>query len=77
MTTLLEDTILEKELTITDDGEHDRFAHYYAKKDLEAAMFTGKPVKALCGKVDVPVRDFTKYPVCPTCKEIYDTLKDE
>jgi len=27
-------------------------------------------VKALCGKIWVPGRNPTRYPICPTCKEI-------
>jgi hypothetical protein len=43
-------------------------------KILESAI-TGKPVRALCGKKWTPGRDPEKFPVCPTCKEIYETLK--
>jgi len=28
----------------------------------------------LCGKVWVPSRDPQKFPVCPECKEIYESL---
>jgi hypothetical protein len=40
---------------------------------LESAL-TGEPVVALCGKVWVPGRDPNKFPVCPQCKEIYESL---
>ena len=43
------------------------------KKVVESAM-TGKAVRALCGKKWVPSRDPEKYPICPTCKEIFDSL---
>jgi Protein of unknown function (DUF3039) len=33
------------------------------------------PAVALCGKKWIPNRDPDRYPVCPTCKEIYDALK--
>jgi hypothetical protein len=39
------------------------------------AMVNGTPVVALCGKVWVPSRDPEKYPVCPECKEIWESLK--
>jgi hypothetical protein len=56
------------------DGDHDRFSHYVGKtKILESAM-TGAPVTALCGKVWVPGRDPKRYPICPTCKELYERL---
>jgi hypothetical protein len=29
----------------------------------------------LCGKVWVPVRDPARFPICPTCKEIYEGLR--
>ena len=56
--------------TDTDEGDHDRFAHYVRKDKLQESQVAGTPVRALCGKVWVPGRDPTKYPVCPTCKEI-------
>jgi hypothetical protein len=59
-----------------DDGDHDRFAHYVRKEKIVESAVTGKPVIALCGKVWVPGRDPSKFPVCPTCKEIYESLAD-
>lgn len=58
----------------TGDGDHDRFAHYVSKEDAARAYIEGTPAKALCGKVWVPSRDPEKYPICPTCKELYDGL---
>ena len=55
---------------VTDDGDHDRFAHYARKADITRAAVEGTPVVAICGKVWVPSRDPAKYPVCPTCEEI-------
>ena len=37
-------------------------------------MVFGTPVVALCGKVWVPSRNPDKYPVCPECKEIWESL---
>ena len=56
------------------DGDHERFAHYVDKNDMMNATVFGTPIKALCGKVWVPSRDPKKYPVCPECKEIYESL---
>ncbi len=61
----------------TDDGDHERFSHYVRKEKIVHSAVTGKPVKALCGKKWVPNRDPEKFPICPTCKEIYATLKKE
>ncbi len=64
----LEDPLLE-------DGDHERFAHYVKKDKLLPSAVEGTPLKALCGKKWVPSRDPGKFPVCPTCKEIYQQLR--
>jgi len=56
----------------TDDGDHERFAHYVQKDKIVESAVTGTPVVALCGKVWVPGRDPKKFPVCPDCKRILD-----
>ena len=58
-----------------EDGDHERFSHYVQKEKILKSAMTGKPVIALCGKVWTPGRDPEKFPVCPTCKEIYEKLK--
>jgi hypothetical protein len=60
----------------TADGEHERFAHYAPQDEVMQALVEGIPIVALCGKVWVPHRDPSKYPVCPTCQEIYSDLND-
>lgn len=70
-----------------DDEDHERFTHIvlegYTPKDGEfvaldnsvvGAMINATPVMALCGKVWVPGRDPQKYPICPTCKEIAQSM---
>jgi len=59
---------------VTDDGDHDRYAHYVRKADATRAAVEGVPVRALCGKVWIPNRDPAKYPVCPECNKIRDRL---
>jgi len=56
------------------DGDHERFAHYVQKNKIVESSVMGTPLVALCGKVWVPSRDPKRYPVCPTCKEIYEQL---
>lgn len=74
-------TTLERELEeLTqniDPGDHERFSHYVKKEQILESAVTGKPVKALCGKMWTPGRDPEKFPVCPACKEIYQKLRDE
>jgi hypothetical protein len=57
------------------DGDHERFAHYVPKDRIVESAVTGTPVVALCGKVWVPSRDPSKFPVCPDCQRIYDGME--
>lgn len=69
------DTLLEEETRLTwSDGDHDRFAHYVRKEKILESALSGEPVIALCGKVWVPGRDPSRFPVCPQCKAIYEGL---
>jgi Protein of unknown function (DUF3039) len=83
---LVTSTITET-TTQVDEGDHERFTHiilegYTPKKgdfvslgnSVVEGMINGTPVKALCGKVWVPGRDPHKYPLCPTCKELAESL---
>ncbi len=68
-------SVLEREQTVpevAEPGDHERFSHYAQKDKITEAMVLGTPVVALCGKVWVPSRDPQRFPVCPTCKAIYD-----
>lgn len=67
----LEELIAQEQL---EDGDHERFSHYVQKEKILESALSGKPVIALCGKVWTPGRDPEKFPVCPTCKEIYDAM---
>ena len=58
------------------DGDHERFAHYVNKDKIMESAVTGTPVIALCGKVWVPSRDPQRFPVCPECKEIYESMPE-
>lgn len=67
-------TAVLEDLRTTDEGDHERFAHYVEKDKIVESAVMGTPVRALCGKVWVPGRDPKKFPVCPTCQEIYEGL---
>jgi hypothetical protein len=58
-----------------EEGDHERFSHYVKKEKILQSALSGKPVIALCGKVWTPGRDPEKFPVCPSCKEIYEGMK--
>jgi len=70
----LEKLLREEKL---DEGDHDRYSHYVKKDKILASALSGKPVLALCGKIWTPGRDPEKFPVCPSCKGIYEKLKDK
>ncbi len=60
-----------------DPGDHERFSHYVKKDKILQSALSGKPVRALCGKKWTPGRDPEKFPVCPSCKEIYEKMKGD
>ena len=66
------DTRTEEDL---ESGDHERFSHYVRKDKIVESAVSGKPVTALCGKRWIPSRDPNKFPICPTCKEIYQGFK--
>jgi hypothetical protein len=69
--------VLEREETReqVEPGDHERFAHYVRKEKILASAVSGQPVVALCGKVWIPSRDPSRFPVCPACKAIYESLR--
>ena len=69
-------TIEDRRTQTTDSGDHERFSHYVDKDKLTEAMVMGTPVVALCGKVWVPSRAPEKFPVCPECKETWESMND-
>ncbi|MGI8492845.1 MAG: DUF3039 domain-containing protein [Acidimicrobiales bacterium] len=69
------------------DGDHERMAHIVlegvktdagefvsAGPSVVEGMVNQTAVKALCGKIWVPGRDPKKYPLCPTCKDIAESM---
>ncbi len=53
--------------TRLDDGESDAVAHIVTKDQQMRGYVEGKPIRALCGKVWVPTRDYQGLPVCQPC----------
>ncbi|MBU6496517.1 MAG: DUF3039 domain-containing protein [Acidobacteria bacterium] len=85
--TQIDSELLTTPETRLDDGDHERFTHIvlegYTPKNQEfvplgnsvvEGMINQTPVTALCGKVWVPGRDPKKYPICPTCREIAESM---
>ncbi len=63
-------TTVEQPVIDDGTGDHDRFAHYVRKADIVRANVEGVEVVAICGKKWIPNRDPSRYPICPTCKEL-------
>lgn len=69
-------TETNEDLKVSNDGDHDRFQHYFSKKDLSMNIMFGHPMTALCGKVVVRQVDPKGRTVCQTCQEIWEGLGD-
>lgn len=67
--------VLERPVT-KDQNSSDDVCHYILNKAYVQAVVEGVPVQALCGRVFVPHRDPSKFPVCPECHEIYESLEE-
>jgi Protein of unknown function (DUF3039) len=59
-----------------DTGEDDGYAHYARKDEIARAAVLGGTVTALCGHRFQPVRDPSRFPVCPRCAELASLLDD-
>jgi hypothetical protein len=70
------DEKIDEKVDTTDSGDHDLFSHYIPKSAFDQVWLDGKPATALCGKVWLPTKDASKYPVCPDCKNVYDQMKE-
>lgn len=66
--------VMEKTENADGAGDHELFAHYVLKDKIVESAVMGSPVRALCGKVWVPGRDPSKFPVCPDCLKIYNGM---
>ena len=84
MTDLRIDPVAEEQ---AEAGDHERMAHIVlegaeddeggfvpAGNSVVEGMVNGTAVRALCGKVWVPNRDPKRFPLCPTCKEIAESM---
>jgi hypothetical protein len=65
-------TELEPPAVDLEQGDNERFSHYARKDDITRAYIEGTPIVALCGKVWVPNRDPSKFPLCPECKRLFE-----
>jgi hypothetical protein len=61
------------EESLTDSGEP-KYAHYAESVSVTEGYVLGKTVVAICGAMFVPSRDPKKFPLCPDCRDIADSL---
>jgi predicted Zn-ribbon and HTH transcriptional regulator len=69
-------TRIEPEVEHSRTEEGDEFAHYARREEIVRASIEGGRVKALCGFEFEPVRDPSRFPVCPRCKELVDLANE-
>ena len=50
-----------------DETDDDAVAHIVTKDQQMRGYIEGKPIRALCGKVWIPSRDYQGLPVCKPC----------
>ena len=70
------DVIERPDVRDADTGNPPEMFHYVRKNKIAESAVMGTLVEALCGEV-FPVTKTAKpgRPVCPACKEIYDSLR--
>jgi len=56
----------------TSDGDSDAVAHIVLNDEQMRGYVGGEPIKALCGKVWVPSRDYQGLPICQPCVDERD-----
>lgn len=68
------DPVLEDVLTNNPDKvKHIINQHHPGNSIADASIF-GTEVEALCGHRFIPTRDHTKFPVCPSCKAVLESM---
>ncbi len=67
-------TTLNRPETRTGQGDSDHYAHIVMKDDQMRGYLAGEAIKALCGQLFVPSRDYEGLPVCTRCVEERDRL---
>ena len=74
MASMSDTQVLESPKTSDADNDDDMF-HYVPKAKIAESAVMGTMVQAICGEV-FPVTRSAKpgSPVCPACKEIYESL---
>ena len=72
----MSETSVEPQVGRSDTGDRDDYAHYARRDEITRAAVEGGRITAICGHVFEPVRDPSRFPVCPRCKELRDLAED-
>jgi len=67
-------TLRRTEPSTGQGDDDDGVAHIVMKDDQMKGYITGEPIRALCGKVWVPTRDYQGLPVCRACSDERDRI---
>lgn len=73
MSDVLEKT--DEKVTTTNDGDHDKFQHFFPKWEIESNILNGTPMTAVCGKIVKQQVDPLGRTVCQECQAFYDGLE--
>lgn len=65
-------TQIAPETSNTQTDEGDDHSHYARREEIVRASIEGGRVTALCGYKFEPVRDPSRFPICPKCKELVE-----
>jgi len=69
-----EDTVLIADLYDLDDNFDKIYGHYVLPRDADVALRDHTVATALCGFRWIPTREVgSELPMCPKCKEIFDS----
>jgi hypothetical protein len=74
MSSIFDSVVAEETVIAYDENGDQIFTHYAHKDKVTEGYVMGTPVEALCGKVFVPFRNPDKYPLCPMCKDLLESL---
>lgn len=70
MTQVVESPVIDQDL----DTDSPQVAHIVSKESHMRGYVLGETIQALCGEWFIPTRDPNKFPLCESCKEMFNRL---
>lgn len=65
---------VDENLKVTNNGDHDKFQHYFRREAISKNLLEGTPMTALCGKTVKSQVDPKGLTVCPECQRWMDEI---